>query len=521
MPLDCSNVPSNMSYSCTNPWGQHCTDAEHFDFNSLWRYTLSIQEACANDDRLFNDRGASATPDNAALTQAACVAIAESQWSRYPAADIWTRLTTWKFPLLQLVASFPRPPLGLRVEFFVIVHVLGDPIDTIKCLLLKLSNCQGSADYWIDYHPKPRGTSTEDEDPEKLRDWKALVLLTDTYGEWGEENRAADALHDALSCFRDGSEEKKDLKDVIHRTADALAADRATAFLPIIVAQTFFVAAIVIAVGRTASAASITSDTVHINVEAHSIAYSALYFWIIPAVILSSVIGVSQTEASIPRILRHIQHEPPLSHPEKLAEVIACVNDDRRMAKKNLAELSNYLDDHKMREEKLSRTNGSLDNDRTKTMNELIERYKSLARRSKALEKVTELNESLDNQRRISHGGIYSWQPFRWQRETSDNAQTVTALHQGEQTQRSRDRTESPGLSLGGHIDGIPFASGDWKRHALPAYSIVILGTVTGMTISVLVPPDGPDCRHFGELSTCLVWLLSAWLDTRLNSRIP
>ena len=198
MPLDCSNVPSNVSYSCTNPWGQHCRDAKHFDFNSLWSYTLSIQEACANDNRLMIVGGTPATPDNAALTQAACVAIAGSQWSWYPTADIWTRLTTWKFPLLQLVASFPRPPLGLGVEFFVVAHVLGDPIDTLKCLLLKLSSCQRSADYWINYHPKPLGPSTEDGDPENLRDWKALVLLTDTYGEWGEESRAAVALHDAM-----------------------------------------------------------------------------------------------------------------------------------------------------------------------------------------------------------------------------------------------------------------------------------------------------------------------------------
>ena len=198
MPLDCSKVPSNSSYSCTNPWGQHCTDAKHFDFDSLWNYTLSIQEACANDSRLSIDQGTSTTPNNAALTQAACVAIAGSNWSWYPAADIWNRLTTWKFPLLQRVASFPRPPLGRGVEFFVIVHVLGDPVDTIKCLLLKLSNCQASADYWVDYYPRSLRTSTEDEDPEMLRDWKALVLLTDTYGEWGEEPQAAVALRDAL-----------------------------------------------------------------------------------------------------------------------------------------------------------------------------------------------------------------------------------------------------------------------------------------------------------------------------------
>ena len=95
----------------------------------------------------------------------------------------------------------------------------------------------------------------------------------------------------------------------IRQTGRALAADRSTKFLPIIVAQTFFIAAIGIAMFRTASAAGYgaLSGTVFINVEAHSIAFSALYFWIIPAVFLSAVIGVSQTEAAIPRILRRFQ----------------------------------------------------------------------------------------------------------------------------------------------------------------------------------------------------------------------
>ena len=55
--------------------------------------------------------------------------------------------------------------------------------------------------------------------------------------------------------------------------------------------------------------------------EAHSIAFSALYFWIIPAVFLGSIIGVSQTEAAIPRILRRFQVDVDrleLSHEVKL-----------------------------------------------------------------------------------------------------------------------------------------------------------------------------------------------------------
>ena len=66
-----------------------------------------------------------------------------------------------------------------------------------------------------------------------------------------------------------------------------------------------------IAVFRTASAAhtAALNTTIFINVEAHSIAFSALYFWLIPAVILGAVIGVSQTAAAIPCNLRRFQRD--------------------------------------------------------------------------------------------------------------------------------------------------------------------------------------------------------------------
>jgi zinc transporter ZupT len=66
-------------------------------------------------------------------------------------------------------------------------------------------------------------------------------------------------------------------------------------------AQAFFVGALAIAIFKTA--AITPGSSIYINVKAHSIAFSALYFWIIPAVFLSAVIGVSQTEKSIPNFL--------------------------------------------------------------------------------------------------------------------------------------------------------------------------------------------------------------------------
>lgn len=195
MAIDCSDVPANIAYSCANPWGQDCTSDKHFHFASLWKYTQNIQGACATDTRLFIPNGGSASPQNASLTQASCAAIAGWEWTYYPNADIWTRLTAWKFPLLQLVASCPRPPLSFSVECFVIVHLLGDPIDTITNLLAKMSSCQRIARDWraqCEILLKKRDEGDEDGD------WKALALVTDAYGEWGEDDQAREALHDGL-----------------------------------------------------------------------------------------------------------------------------------------------------------------------------------------------------------------------------------------------------------------------------------------------------------------------------------
>lgn len=406
MAFDCKDVPANLTYSCESPWGQNCESNAHFQFTTLWKYTQSIQNACATDSRLFIPPGGIASPQNASLTQASCTAIAGSDWKYYPAADIWTRLTTWKFPLLQLVASFPRPPLSLWVDCFVIIHLLGDPIDTIKNLLVKMSTCQRGAEYWRGecekYLERP-------EENDKDRNWKALAFITDAYGEWDADEQAMQALQQGL-C--NNPKQRNDLARTIRQTGRALAADRSTKFLPIIVAQAFFIGAIGIAIFRTASAAgaNASSDTVFINVEAHSIAFSALYFWIIPAVFLGSTIGVSQTEAAIPRILRRFQVD--IEHLE--------------------------------------------------------------------LPSVTLPNDRLENKaKRVFYGGVYSWQPQK--RRSSRKLMTCHYL----------------------------------------SYLVVIMGTVTGMMVSALVPPDGWDCRHIGEILILFAWLLSARTDVMLSHLWP
>ena len=146
---------------------------------------------------------------------------------------IWVRLTTWKFPLLQLVAQFARPPLGFAEEAFTMAHLLGDPIDTINNLLQKLSSCQRRARIWKIIEPlvleniqleeerneaedvnayPPEGLTPPINQPrigfmlkpdvereflDQLRRdrWqKALGILTESYEEWGKGNEASKML---------------------------------------------------------------------------------------------------------------------------------------------------------------------------------------------------------------------------------------------------------------------------------------------------------------------------------------
>lgn len=427
----CDDLPVGSAHDCAHPWGATCKSRRGFDFTNLWTITQNVFQACANDSRLFGTVESLPTLYNVSLTREACEAFAGATWTRYSGSDIWTRLTTWKFPLLQLVASFPRPPLGPNVECFIIFHLLGDPVDSLWNLLLKLRDCQRRAKFWAALFDGPLRTVAEDL-PQDV--WKSLTLITDGYDEWDQGDDAITVLRAGLNkVVNRPKAARKSMMRVIQTTADALAADRATKVFPIIVALIFFVGSVGVAFGRTASAASTSSTTIFANVEVHSIAFSALYFWVIPAVFLSSVIGVSQTEHAIPRILQRFQ-----------------IDLDRLEFGSDMRLPNEYTD--KRREK--CRKHGQ-----------------------------TECVEC--SQRRKFYGGIYSWQPAKWQSTTRE-----------------------------------PLARGVTLPMILP-FVIVATATASGFWLSYLVPPEGWSCRHRGEIPTLAAWLLSVMFDRALDSLLP
>jgi len=172
---------SGVQYSCSNPF-PNCTSPKGFDFITLWLVTQAIYSSCQNDTRIFQN--------TKSLTQETCERYSGgNHWKPYDSNQIWARLSSWKLPLFQLAALFPRPPLSFLVELFVIVHLMGDPISTISNLLRKFESCHHRAEYWrnkICNEGLLDGILREDEDVAQL--WKGLAAITDSYDEWGEDS---------------------------------------------------------------------------------------------------------------------------------------------------------------------------------------------------------------------------------------------------------------------------------------------------------------------------------------------
>jgi hypothetical protein len=100
---------------------------------------------------------------------------------------------------------------------------------------------------------------------------------------------------------------EEELRHIYDETAYCLAADRQTKTLPVAIAETFFVAGWVIALLKAASSKPNPANWV--NVEAQSVAISALYLWVTSAVGIAAVIGASQSEGSIPRLLQRFEYD--------------------------------------------------------------------------------------------------------------------------------------------------------------------------------------------------------------------
>lgn len=92
----------------------------------------------SNDPIFFTYNGSHhmSQPGNIALTIEGCESTCPKPFFDLY-SDMWPRLLTWLIPALLLVGSVHIPRVGRLNRFFVIVHFIGDPIDSMWSLMTK------------------------------------------------------------------------------------------------------------------------------------------------------------------------------------------------------------------------------------------------------------------------------------------------------------------------------------------------------------------------------------------------
>jgi hypothetical protein len=98
---------------------------------------LSEGLLAANDTAFYRDDGGTihSKPERPVLTLNKCNSICGAEYGWY--VDIGPRLSTWLIPVFLLLSNMEVSPLDKR-RYLMIIHLLGDPIDSLWSLLSKL-----------------------------------------------------------------------------------------------------------------------------------------------------------------------------------------------------------------------------------------------------------------------------------------------------------------------------------------------------------------------------------------------
>jgi hypothetical protein len=180
------DICNTVAMNCSLDTIRNCTQG--FEFAGLYNVYMHLNDTCATGSDIFFRR-------TGILNNAACERISGisgnlwTGWTAYPISDIWNRIVVWKLPLLQLLSQFPRPPLGPSVETGVMLHLLGDPIDSVSSIFLTLAACCERAE---EAKQLCRQNGTDDDHPDFQRRWKGLAIIMVSYDECGLSKQIGD-----------------------------------------------------------------------------------------------------------------------------------------------------------------------------------------------------------------------------------------------------------------------------------------------------------------------------------------
>jgi len=247
---------------------------------------LDARKTDPNDPRLYYDRGANGSiveTNHTMVTLPACIQACGNAPNAYNILDIQQRVSTWIVPLFILIGSMHFVPLGKWNAAQVTVHLLADPINSLRCLLSKLATYQ----WWHD-----RGQRCMELPPETRKDIAMIMLAYDAWQEiltcraGHQIEPTGEDVFETLQKWLEESPQDKRLArlDACRTAAYELADCRASGLSKTLIGTVNYVVII------GASLVHIINGDFN-NRTGHSIAFAMLYSWLIPTVLLSSMVG--------------------------------------------------------------------------------------------------------------------------------------------------------------------------------------------------------------------------------------
>jgi hypothetical protein len=233
-------------------------------------------------------------------SQLACLTL-EGCWKlcggdirgNYELSDVFNTIATWVFPLFLLAGNINYVKIG-GISYFnyfvVLMHILGDPIDTILSLSLKIDVGRRACMYYLRMVRAP-----------SVPWWRMIFKWTPTRE---AKNFAIVAL--ALDDFnfenRDGVlwDWPRARRSAFRVTARWLGDVRGMSVFRAGLAVFSYLFGVAVAYVRLQNS-DLPAQT------SHTIALRVLYFWLIPAVILSAVAGKFPSEWTSYEILMHLK----------------------------------------------------------------------------------------------------------------------------------------------------------------------------------------------------------------------
>ena len=254
-----------------------CQRGSAFQFTQNVDFTQCYEQLVAMNDTIFNNftqyslwnssKMFSSDPRQLVLTLKGCESLCGDGYQLWPAQDTLQRLSLFNLPAIVLLTHLQFSPLPWFNMLAVVIHAVGDPIDSLWSVLTRLET----------YRRLSR--VAQDMDFEGSDDYKNIATVWAAYEElcWQD----ASLHYRQSSDLRSGRPLTKQEKYHIISASHELSSNRQRSLLAICTAIATLIIALVSAIFRTIEQTEIQNTRI-LNETAHTIALVTLLFVFIP-----------------------------------------------------------------------------------------------------------------------------------------------------------------------------------------------------------------------------------------------